>query len=62
MAAVIFAKMKFGMSLWYVPRHLPRVCSDIIDISFFCVYFPVDLEVFYLGHIKNLYTIQCCCK
>jgi len=31
-----------------------------LNISFFCVYFPVDLEVFYLGHVKKpLYnTIQ----
>jgi len=31
----------------------------LITFSILClVYFPVDLEVFYLGHVKNLYTIQ----
>ena len=30
-----------------------------LTLEFLClVYFPVDLEVFYLGHVKNLYTIQ----
>ena len=29
-----------------------------IALFFVLVYFPVDLEVLYLGHVKNLDTIQ----
>ena len=41
-------------------KHFFLMCLFLdISIVLVCfVYFPMDLEVFYLGHVKNLCTIQ----